>query len=366
MQEHLGLDSVAAALFRLRKSCVPFKKGGNMKRTCLVVMVLVLALVGIAIAQAPSSERDVYVVQQGDKLYTLEGDYSGRPWQWGRLVELNPFLKNPGRTWVDEKNRMIVLIKPGEKLNGLGELGIVPQPFPIGRLKIGAPPPAPTPAPADFDLRLLWLLAAAFILLGVALIIKRMRRDPVAAGIAVVPGGVVDTTAANQFRENLSRTTGTPSDRIEIRDLARGRIYGAVDVRYRDSSLRRMLLRGEVGYRAMVRRNASAWAEEFMLQGCGNDLRLSGVRYIPGFGFRFVPEAVVEGALRPAESPASASTVTSAPAQTQPQPATSDEGSEKHFTFRPAGGGRPNFVDSKGYGSFEVEVKDGRTMVRFS
>jgi hypothetical protein len=119
MQEHLGLDSVAAALFKLKKSCRTLTKGGSMKRMCLVVMVLV-ALAGIAIAQTPAerAERpDVYVVQEGDCLYTLEGNYTGRPWQWARLTSLNPFLKNPGRTWVDGKGRTIVLIKPGEKLN---------------------------------------------------------------------------------------------------------------------------------------------------------------------------------------------------------------------------------------------------------
>jgi hypothetical protein len=186
---------------------------------------------------------------------------------------------------------------------------------------------------------------------------RRMRRDPVTAGPPVVPGGVTNMTAANQFRANISQTTGMP---IEIRDLVRGRIYGAVRVRYHDGSSRRMLLAGQIGYRAMVRRGGGPWTEEFMLQGCGNDLRLSGARYIPGFGFRFVPEAVVEETPQPRPATATAT------ATAQPEPATPAEEGEKHFTFRPAVGGRPNLVDFKGFGSFEVEVKDGRTMVRFS
>lgn len=345
------------------------------KRVVLFVVAVVMFAAFafcIAIAQTPPERLDVYVVQKGDVLYTLEGNYSGRPWQWARLVELNPFLENPGRVWEDEKGRTIVLIRPGEELRGLGKLGIVPRPFPLERLRVEMPPSrkpatAPTPAPANRNYSwLLLLLIPVVFLLWYLLVYRRMRRDPVAAGPAVVPGGVTDRTAAGQFRENLSRTTGTPIDRIEIRDLVRGRIYGAVNIRYRDGSSRRMLLAGEVGYRVMVRRNGGSWTEEFMLQGCGNDLRLFGARYIPGFDFRFVPEAVVEETPRPAGPSAPASTATLAPAPTQLQPATPDEEGEKHFTFRPADKGRPNFVDFKGFGSFEVEVKSGRTMVRFS
>jgi len=315
--------------------------------TCLVV-VLLAALCFAA---------DEYVVQKGDVLYTLEGDYSGRPWQWGRLVELNPFLKVPGRTWVDEKGRTIVLIRPGEELRGLKELGIVPQPFPIERLKVedsSALVPVPVPHGHSWFWWLLLILSGLAIIAAIVALI-RIRRNPVTAGNPVVSGGVTDRTAAGQFRENIAQTTGVPTDRIEIHNLVRGRMYGVVNVRYRDGQSRRMLLVGQIGYRAMVRRNGGPWTEEYMLQACGNDLSMSGARYVPGFGFRFVPEVAVEETPRPA------------PVQSTPTPASTPaaEG-EKHFTFRPAGGGRPNMADFEGFASFDVEVRDGKTTVRFS
>ncbi len=322
---------------------------------CLVV-VAVLAGVVAVVAQPLMPGRDLYIVQKGDTLFSLEGNYTGKPWQWSRLVSLNPFLKNPGRIWADEKGRTIVLIRPGEKLNGLGELGIVPRPFPLERLRAEAPKPAPTPAPASRDYSWLWWLwmILAVLILSALIAYRRMRRDPVTAGPAVVRGGVTDATATNQFRKNISRATEVPIDRIEIRNPVRGYVYGAVNIRYRDGSSRRMVLTGQVGYRAMVRRSGDSWAEEYMLQGCGNDLRMSGAQYIPGFGFRFVPAEVVEEAPQPV------------PAQPEPATAPTRVEGEKYFTFRPAAGGRPNFVDFRGFSSFEVEVRDGRTMVRFS
>lgn len=350
-----------------------------MKRSmtaCLVVVVVAVVL-GLSVAQTPTGtpSDDVYIVQKGDVLYTLEGNYSGKPNQWRRLVELNPILKNPGRIWVDGKGRTIALIRPGEKLRGLGELGIVPQPYPIDRLKVEAPAPiAQPPVPKTDHAWMWWLLLLIPLFAAIWMVLSRMRRDPVAAGPAVVAGGVTDQTAANQFRENISRTTGGSTDRIEIRDLVRGRIYGAVSVRYRDGSSRRMLLAGQTGYRAMVRRNGGPWTEEYMLQGCGNDLRFSGARYVPGMGFRFVPEAAVEEAPRPTPvdqpDPAPAPVPIPDPAPVPdpvpaPVPTSAAEG-EKFFTFKPSGKGKPNFVEFEGFTSFEVDVKDGRTQVRFS
>ena len=122
-----------------------------------------------------------------------------------------------------------------------------------------------------------------------------------------------------------------------------------------------------------------------MLQGCGNDLRMSGARYIPGFGFRFVPEELVADAppqtaaqpTPPAGEEAAEITevrlidaITGARSAPDSPPATAataaaDEG-EKEFVFKPAAKTRPNLVEFKGFESFEVGVKDGKTTVRFS
>jgi hypothetical protein len=331
-----------------------------MKGLAMLLAVMLVCVIGSVSAQMPNSD-DVYVVQEGDVLYTLEGNYSGRPWQWSRLVEMNSFLKDPGRTWTDEKGRIIVLIRPGEELRGLGELGIIPQPLPLEQLK-NAVPASAAELPVEPNSRpwLWWLLALAA--LALAIVIALAKRNPVTAGPAVISGGVSDETAARAFRDNCARQGG---EHIEIREIVRGRLYGAVRVRYGDNRSRLMMLWGDIGYRALVRRNNGVWNEEYMLQACGNDLRSSGARYIPGLGFRFVPETIVE---RPAEATQAESTASQAPAaEDSPSDPATDEGENKHFTFKPATGTNPNnLVQFKGFSSFEVKViEDGTTVVRF-
>lgn len=329
-----------------------------MKGLAMLLAVMLICVIGSVSAQMPNSD-DVYVVQEGDVLYTLEGEYSGRPWQWSRLVEMNSFLKDPGRTWIDQKGRTIVLIRPGEELRGLGELGIIPQPLPLEQLKNAVPASAAEASAVEPNSRswLWWLLALAA--LALAILVALAKRNPVTAGPAVISGGVSDETAAQAFHDNCARQGG---EHIEIRDLVRGRLYGAVSVRYGDNRSRLMVLWGNIGYRALVRRNNGVWNEEYMLQACGNDLRSSGVRYIPGLGFRFVPEAVVE---RPAAQPATASQAPAA--EDSPNNPVADESEDKHFTFKPATGVNPNnLVQFKGFSSFEVKVaEDGTTIVRF-
>lgn len=344
----------------------------------IVVFVVVAAMVAIALvafAQSPQPKQDVYTVQKGDTLWALEGAFSGNPMLWYRLVEMNLFLKSPGRTWVDEKGRTIVLVRPGERLNGLGELGIVPQPLPLDQLKAVAPP-----MPTNDQRQWWWLLLvmAALLLLWA---IARMMRNPATAGPAMVPGGVTDGTVAAMFQENARRVYG---DRVQVKNVVKGRGYGAIRISDTNRLWYTRLLTGNTVYRALVRRHEGSWTEEYMLQACGNDLRMSGARYIPGFGFRFVPEAMVAETPQPS-APQAAPTITAtegttmapatetplapstaaptAPTVTEPAPVEEDG---KEFTFKPAAKTRPNFVEFKGFESFEVIVKDGKTTVRFS
>jgi len=338
-----------------------------MKGLAMLLAVMLVCVIGSVSAEMPNSD-DVYVVQEGDVLYTLEGEYSGRPWQWSRLVEMNPFLKDSGRTWIDGKGRTIVLIRPGEELRGLGELGIIPQPLPLEQLKTAVPASVAKSLPNESNSCpwLWWLLVLAAATAFVIFIIS-VKRNPATAGPAVISGGVSDETVTRVFRDNCARQGG---EHIEIRDVVRGRLYGAVRIRYGDNRSRLMVLWGNMGYRALVRRNNGTWNEEYMLQACGNDLRLSGARYIPGLGFRFVPETVVEGPVETSQTTSQTATAASqAPAaEDSPSNPDADESENKHFTFKPATRVNPNnLVQFKGFSSFEVKVaEDGTTIVRFN
>lgn len=144
------------------------------------VFAVALLFVGIlssavmtANAQAPIAQEkeDYYIVQKGDTLWVLEGEFSGKPAQWNRLLELNPFLRGSGRVWVDNQGRTIVLIRPGEELKGLKELGIIPNLYPIDQLKVmpQAAQTIDTGVPWWVWLLLTWIDGAIFLFAVIAL-----------------------------------------------------------------------------------------------------------------------------------------------------------------------------------------------------
>jgi len=379
---------------------------------------MVVAIVlGLSVAQTPTGTRsDVYVVKKGDVLYTLEGNYSGKPNQWRRLVDANPFLKNPGRIWVDGKGRTIALIRPGEKLRGLGELGIIPQPLPLDRLKVEAPAPiVPAPMPKADHSWLWWLVLAlcallifaAFLASLVAFRIQNNReinrrrqeieqqrrrieeqaaadvqrerelgQNPITSGQPFVPGGIPATEpnriadhfaqqAAQRYSERHPGIDPATVRPIRVGPIEEGLISGEGMVGYLDRARPRRINPPVPGYQARFR--FPDGTEEVMqsLVGCMNPVYYGeGMR-----GFTFTPGRVIVPApvvAQPAQVQRSA-TANATPMQPQPEPANVVPGTkgEKFFTFRPAGKGRPNFVEFQGFTSFEVDTKNGRTQVRF-
>jgi len=379
-----------------------------MKKFFVLTVVLCVGLFVSAVmtanAEVPVAQEkeDIYTVQEGDTLWVLEGEFSGRPAQWNRLLELNLFLRGPGRVWVDGQGRTIVLIKPGEELRGLKELGIVPNPLPLDQLRVLATPVPPAEGTQPVKTGIpwwVWVLFAWVALgtLGFIWTVLRaiMSRDPVAAGPAMV-NGVNDQTVTQAFGRESSSTI--------VKNVERGRVYGAVQVHYGDGSSKSFRLNGQAGYKATVSwNNGKTWNEEYMLQACGNDLRMSGMRYVPGFGFRFVLETVVEEqttqtpAIIPNPTPSPSAPTAKAPT---PEPATgvvarplkeetattptaveADESEdkficrpidkekkegEKKLTFRPETKGRPNLVESEGIDSLDLSIKGDKITIRFS
>jgi hypothetical protein len=343
-----------------------------MRKLFAVTVVAVLMLVAVIataqniLPQNSSVSNTTYTVQKGDKLYILEGAYSSRPWEWKRLVKLNPFLNEKGRIWVDEKTgKIIVLIRPGEVLFGLGKSNILLEPLPLSRLKIATPVPVSPVSPAKSGGLLNWLLLlVAIVLLCAFIAYTRMKKNPITAGPSMCQNGVTDQTVAQQFRINrVWPEIVPPSHYIEIKSIEKGLLFGLVRVKYGDNSSRYMILSGEIGYRALVRQgDDDPWNEEFMLQGCGNDLR-AGTRYILGIGFRFIPTApVVEKTPQPAATASSPSlTATNV---VIPSSRETDDG-EKYFIFRPANGSLQNLVQFKGFKTFEFEEVRGQVSIRF-
>lgn len=342
------------------------------KLFAVTVTVLMLLVAFIATAQqdsTKSAEDDVfYTIEKGDTLWALEGKFSGKPWMWKRIVDLNPFLKEPGRFKLNEESLPIVMLEPGEKLIGMKKLGITPKKLPYEELKGIIPVPTSSTPVKPANPNWLWQLLTVTALLCAIVVLLKMQKNPVTVGPAMIYGGVDDETVTSQFRTNkVWPATLTSNDRIEVKDVVKGKIFGLVRIKYGDNKSRIMILTNEIGYRAMVRRNDGPWTEEFMLQGCGNDVR-SGTRYIPGFGFRFISEdPVMEETPQPAVRATASSSISMSEIATTDAFVPSPEATEdaKYFVFRPATGSLQNLVQFKGFKTFEIEEVRGQMSVRF-
>lgn len=360
--------------------------------TVVSVFLSVAAVVVSAQEAQISGSADLYVVQEGDTLYVLEGNYSGQPTQWRRIVEKNPFLQEPGRIWTDDKGRTIALIRPGEQLRGLAELGIIPKLYPIDQLRVAAPVQVEEPVAAKPVIPWWIWVIIVLTLLDIALVayaFLRLTRNPVTAGQPMVAGGVNDSNVANVFYNHAAPYAFRP-DYTQVKHVEKGKMYGLASIRYGKGKPQHLVLIGHDGYRALVRRDNGPWIQEFMLKECGNDIK-AGARFIPGLRFRFVPDGVVgERAEAATDTTIQAPTATETTAQEQ-QPEQAEQPmaekplpgndstiatkelpsppeGEKVLIFRPAVGDRPYLIETKGFPSVEVRVgKDGRTnTIRFS
>lgn len=284
----------------------------------LVVCLFVMAAIAVIVA----GQDGRYTVQPGDNLWWLSGVKLGDPTQWRQVVESNPFLNEAGRQF-ERDGKFIVLIRPGEQLEGLEELGILPSPLPITELNPTTTTTLPVAASGDRSSSLWWLLLLVPVLLGFLYSAwRRSLRNPATSGPAMVRGGVTDDDASSTIRNQAIRmhhaVTGVTvlGQSFRIISLTHGHLFGAMRVRYADGRERTKLMTGDTGYRALVEFPGGRREELYMLQACGNDLRFSGVsRYVPGMGFRFVP---AEEVLAEPPTPRSVPQPTTEPVVTPP------------------------------------------------
>lgn len=272
-----------------------------MKKTGLVLMVMVF-LFTFTVFAAPAEKPGVYMIQKGDTLWWLEGYHRGDPSQWRRIVDENPFLKEPGRIY-EKGGKTIALIKPGEQLKGLVELGILPREAPISEFQVQIPEPSRGMGNIWYLLLGLGIAAAVY---GLYRLI-RIFSDPATSGQPVVRGGL----SANQPRDIENRFQQIASARIEsgepipqrVGPIEEGFLSGYGRVQYRDRSEMKRLNR-EPAFRARFRFHDGREEDLFFLQRCANDVVLYHTRYI---GFTFEPGRqvvpVAEPQVRPGVHP---------------------------------------------------------------
>lgn len=295
------------------------RREANMKKIVVLLLVVGLVVAWTVTGEATVVEKPEYVVQSGDTLWWLQGYYGGDPTLWRRIVDENPFLKEPGRIY--EKDGMtIALIRPGEKLQGLEKLGILPRTFPISALQVAV---APMAAPTNLSWNpwpWLWVLALAATLLVIAVVVYWLRRsvaNQATAGEPIVAGGIPPTAPdavearfeqmAQRRLGDLNPTANLATDQPQrIGEVESGFLSGVGMVRYRDRSEQRRLNR-EPAYRARFRFPDGHEEELFFLQRCANDVTFYGARYA---GFTFDPSgAVVPAPSSPIPEPAPATVV---------------------------------------------------------
>ena len=285
----------------------------------LLMVFLSQGAFALTAAEAP------YKVQAGDTLWDLSSAYHGDPLKWAEVLGANPFLKEKGRVVNHPDGRVIVLIRPGEELAGLNQIGVKAEMIPFNNLW-PAFVPVPQPASAEsvvidmtgkaggvpfYQVLVLGMPLWAVVLWVVALapaIIYTMRKDgllftrnPATAGPPIIPGGIATSqsqTIEERFERIAERHYGdrNPSadlsvDRPErISTIESGFLSGDGDVRYGDQREIRRRLNHEPAYRARFRFADGTEEDLYFLQLCANDVRFYGTRYR---GFRWETERVV-------------------------------------------------------------------------
>lgn len=251
------------------------------KHLLVLTSAALMAVAAPSLALDPVDTNTTYIVQQGDDLWTLAGENLGDPELWRELVARNSFLDEPGRRYTRSDGKVVVVIRPGEKLQGLKTLGLQREP-------IESPVLESKPTASTWPGSSTWImLAIAAGLLGLAYWLWSIRRDPATSGRPMVDGGV--NTPDQAMAEFQRRGEQQHFDVIESTP---GVLNGLVTVSYGDGSSRQRLLTNELGYRALVQYRDGRREHLYMLQRCGNDLKFGGIhRYLPGPDFRFEPTA---------------------------------------------------------------------------
>ncbi len=300
-----------------------------MKKSIFLAVALGLFLVAApAFAESPVITGEMgYYVLPGDTLWELSADRLHDPFKWGQVVGANPFLQQTGRVF-DRRGKTIVLIRPGEKLVGLEQLGVVPMPVPIEQLQA-----LPTPAPKipqvpqqSWGTSLLffaldyWPLLLALLFAAIAVLIywymrrQEQRRPASQAGPAVVHGGIrLNEPARVEERfQNIADQHYMAANPVANLGIARpvrvsevehGFLSGRGRVEYAGGVMQERTMNREPAYRARFRMPDGTEETLHFLREGANDVTFSGTRYT---GYTFEPSTGRDRVvvLAPAPAPA--------------------------------------------------------------
>ncbi len=352
-----------------------------------------------------------YTVQTGDTAWQLAEKYhhdatSWRKWVWDANLQIH----EPGRLFVNGQRITILILKPGECLQGLTNTGDIQKPAfvppPAQPKAVHATASKPVVASGWFDgiLPLFWLLFAILAAIALALWLERnrarerakalnsnwndeyrraetaltdlareraarrsdrtvqdrvleMNRDPVNAGPPVIHGGVNNLEdASTHLLDIAARQTGIPAAQLKIEQVTSGRVWGYRMVRFGDGRVEGFNHTGQRAFRGFARLPSGKRKVVYFLRECGNDL--SGMEDQKlNSNFCFVPDAV-----QPTETPvASAPVPQTAPAAAEPVvdagPAPAVDSEHPFVLVQPARPGKPAMrVLHKGVGLSDVRV----------
>ncbi|MCC7160621.1 hypothetical protein IT399_02800 [Candidatus Nomurabacteria bacterium] len=365
-----------------------------MKKFFYFFLVAIMFVATSAIGQPVTTSAPVptYTIQPGDNLWVLSAEKLGNPRVWTSLVHKNPYLQEKGRIF-SRGDKTVVLLKPGEKLVGLEELGLLPESLPISALQspTTVSKPWPTPAPVVVEdtmgSKLHWLsewlfwwilipaivAVLAFYLFGLFLSARDKRRerreeeqelsqDPVSSGPAVVPGGIEYTETArleSYFQDQASSQSHSINPPVRISPIEEGVISGSGMVGYADRARRRRINPAQPGYRARFRFSDGSERVLMSLQACMNPCT-----YGEGLsGFTFVPGRIAVPAPEPAPVSVTPTRVTPSSPTDHPE-----EGVVR-FELRKATAGQPAMVRITGVdetGDNTVELRSNVLIFRYT
>lgn len=247
---------------------------------------IVAILCALALAALAQHQQPLYTVQPSDTLWQLSNVKLNDPLQWQKVVDANPFLKQPGRVFATAEGKTIVLIRPGEQLAGLDKIGILPQVTSVAQLGVAPAPPPPPPSTESYTWMwlLLGLLAA---LLALAYLAYRKWFRPEQAGPAVIRGGINHATAPEAMRAQVAHDFGLPANGIHVTSITAGTATGWAAVGYADRD-RPQYLRNRPCFECRFTADGQEGEQlAYSLMGCGNPVRYGRPDVLPGRDFVF-------------------------------------------------------------------------------
>jgi hypothetical protein len=341
-----------------------------MKRLMFAAVAAVCLSVSALPAQAetscPVGVSSVKVLED-DTLWGYAND------EWEGLYQLNPKLKASWRKFITHDGKDGVNLQIGETICGVtrDESGIiVPENVSVPELVVTGPTPAEVFIKENWGWGpLLVLLAGIFFLLWVN---SERRKDPINSGPRIMPNGVNSEVEA-RMRFNSMAQQQSHGQHFDIQTVEAGTINGTMLVRYRGGMERPRDVSNLPAYRATVRFDNNRTEELYMLQACGNDLRMGNIRrYVPGANFVFTPDSerraepapAAAAAERPAVEPVAPLPVAANEMDAVPEAAVA-EGNKPVFACYSKDGTTPSSMEFDHTLVGVVIEKGGRTTISF-